>query len=325
MNRAHRIDKKNLASESGTRPALARTALNWPRDRSRTTATNSSLVPMDFIKPSDVVNSMLTAGHAKAGLSVRDLVIRGFLSGALLGFATTLALTATAQTSTPLVGALVFPVGFVMIVLLGVELVTGSFAVTTLSAVDGRRSWSQVVANLTWVFLANLAGSVAYGVLYYVVVTNMGSDAPGGIAPTIVKIAEAKTIAYASHGFAGMVTVFTKAVLCNWMVCLGVVMALTSQSTVGKIVAMWLPILTFFAQGFEHSVVNMFMIPTGMLLGAKVSAADWWLWNQLPVTLGNFVGGFLFTGLFLYWTYRPAAASATATAAAMAAPEPARA
>jgi formate/nitrite transporter FocA (FNT family) len=96
------------------------------------------------------------------------------------------------------------------------------------------------------------------------------------------------------------------------MVCLGVVMALTSQSTVGKIVAMWLPILTFFAQGFEHSVVNMFMIPTGMLLGAKVSVTDWWLWNQLPVTLGNFIGGFLFTGLFLYWTYKPATVGAPA-------------
>jgi formate/nitrite transporter len=270
---------------------------------------------MDFIKPPEVVTAMLNAGQTKASLSVRDLLIRGFLSGALLGFATSLALTATAQTNTPLVGALVFPVGFVMIVLLGLELVTGSFAVTTLAAVDGRRSWSQVIANLSWVFLANLVGSVAYGVLLYVVLTNMGTDAPAGISASIVKIAEAKTIAYASHGFAGLVTVFTKAILCNWMVCLGVVMAFTSHSTVGKIVAMWLPVLTFFGQGFEHSVVNMFMIPTGMLLGAKVSVSDWWLWNQLPVTLGNLVGGFLFTGLFLYWTYKPAAAATAPSAA----------
>src|SRR5436190_11098071 len=127
---------------------------------------------MDFIKPSEVVKSMLTAGQTKADLSVRDLVIRGFLSGALLGFATSLALTATAQTNTPLVGALVFPVGFVMIVLLGLELVTGSFAITTLASVDGRRAWGQVAGNLMWVFLANLTGSVAYGVLRRVVMTN---------------------------------------------------------------------------------------------------------------------------------------------------------
>jgi formate transporter len=268
--------------------------------------------PMDFIKPSDVVKSMLAAGQAKAALSVRDLLIRGFISGALLGFATSLALTATAQTNTPLVGALVFPVGFVMIVLLGLELVTGSFAITTLAAVDGRRPWSKIISNLSWVFVANLIGSVVYGLFLYIVLTNMGSDAPSGIAANIVKITEAKTLDYSAHGFAGMVTVFTKAILCNWMVCLGVVMGLTSQSTIGKIAAMWLPIITFFAQGFEHSVVNMFMIPTGILFGAKVSMSDWWLWNQIPVTLGNLVGGFLFVGLFLYWTYKPAAASPNA-------------
>ena len=281
---------------------------------------------MDYIKPSDLVKNMVTAGAAKAGLSVRDLLIRGFLSGALLGFATSLALTATAQTNTPLVGALVFPVGFVMIVLLGLELVTGSFATTTLAAVDGQRSWSQVIPNLCWVFAANLAGSIAYGGLLYVVLTNMGSDSPSGIAATLVKIAEAKTTGYAAHGLAGFVTAFTKAILCNWMVCLGVVMGLSSQSTIGKIAAMWLPILTFFAQGFEHSVVNMFVIPTGMMLGAKVSLSDWWLWNQIPVTLGNLVGGFLFTGLFLYWTYKPAPAVAPATIeSSVAATAPARA
>ncbi|HVU25927.1 MAG TPA: formate/nitrite transporter family protein [Opitutus sp.] len=283
---------------------------------------------MDYIKPSDVVKTMLAAGETKAGLAVKDLLIRGFLSGALLGFATSLAITAATQTGAPIVGALIFPVGFVMIVLLGLELVTGSFALVPLAALDGRSSWSQVVANLGWVFLGNLIGSVVYGALLHVVLTDFGTVAASGIGPKIVAIAEAKTTAYAAHGGAGMVTVFVKAILCNWMVCLGVVMGMTSQSTVGKIVAMWLPILTFFAQGFEHSVVNMFVIPTGMMLGAKVSLADWWIWNQLPVTLGNVVGGLLFTGLFLYWTYSPAKqATPRAATASESAPasEPARA
>jgi formate/nitrite transporter FocA (FNT family) len=81
-----------------------------------------------------------------------------------------------------------------------------------------------------------------------------------------------------------------------------------------------MPILIFFAQGFEHSVVNMFIIPTGMLMGAKVSVADWWVWNQIPVTLGNLVGGALFTGLALYVTYarNPADTPEPATGAAQA-------
>jgi len=66
---------------------------------------------------------------------------------------------------------------------------------------------------------------------------------------------------------------------------------------------MWLPIMTFFALGFEHSVVNMFLIPSGMMLGAPISVGQALLWNLLPVTLGNMVAGTLLTGMALYATY----------------------
>src|SRR5207244_4877731 len=102
-------------------------------------------------------------------------------------------------------------------------------------------------------------------------------------------VSEAKTLGYARLGGHGLAVVLSKAILCNWMVTLGVAMAMTSQSTTGKIAAMWLPIMTFFAQGFEHSVVNMFAIPAGMLLGADVGLRDWWLGNQIPVTVGHIV------------------------------------
>ena len=70
----------------------------------------------------------------------------------------------------------------------------------------------------------------------------------------------------------------------------------------------------------------MFVIPTGMMLGANVGWSDWWIWNQIPVTLGNLVGGLLFTGLFLYWTYTPAGSAEPAVVSNTAAPaEPARA
>jgi formate transporter len=262
---------------------------------------------MDYVKPGEVVQNMIQGGVAKAALPVRDLLIRGMLSGALLGIATSLAITATSQTNTPLVGALVFPVGFTMIVLLGLELVTGSFAVVPLALVEGKISVKTLMSNLLWVFVGNLMGSVLYGALLYICLTSMGAIPSEGIAAKIASIAEAKTFGYEKLGVAGLVTAFTKAVLCNWMVTLGVVMAMTSKSTIGKIVACWLPIFIFFAQGFEHSVVNMFLIPTGMMLGAKVTMADWWLWNQIPVTLGNFFGGFIFTGCALYLTYKPRA------------------
>lgn len=269
---------------------------------------------MDYIKPADVVENMVRTGAAKAGLPVKDLLIRGMLSGALLGIATSLALTATVQTGIPLVGAVIFPVGFVMIILLGLELVTGSFALVPLARIEGKTGTATLVSNLAWVFIGNFIGSIAYAGLLYVALTMMGSNAPDALGAKIAAIAETKTLGYAKFGIAGMVTSFTKGMLCNWMVALGVVMAMTSASTIGKIVAAWLPIFIFFAQGFEHSVVNMFVVPAGMMFGAKVSVADWWLWNQLPVTLGNFAGGFLFTGLALYLTLKPKAAAEPAPA-----------
>lgn len=261
---------------------------------------------MSYVKPEAVVDQMITAGTYKASLGVKDLLIRGSLSGALLGFATTLAITAAAQTHTPIVGALIFPVGFVMIVLLGLELVTGSFALLPTSLAEGKINFSKMFVNWSWVFVGNLIGSLIYAILFYVAITKMGHIDSSPVINIIKKVAEAKTLGYEKLGGSGLIVVFTKAILCNWMVTLGVVMALTATTTIGKIFAMWLPILTFFAQGFEHAVVNMFVIPAGMMLGANVSFSDWWLWNEIPVTLGNIFGGMVFTGLALYLTHRKA-------------------
>ena len=266
---------------------------------------------MAYVKPDAVIDQMVQAGATKARLGPTDLLLRGFLSGALLGFATTLAFTATLQTRVGLVGALVFPVGFVMIVLLGLELVTGNFALLPLAMREGKTGLGPLLANWGWVFAGNLIGGMFYAWLFSL---TLAPDSD--MARQLITVAEAKTLGYAKLGAHGMIVVFAKAILCNWMVTLGVVMAMTSQSTIGKIAAMWLPILTFFAQGFEHSVVNMFVIPAGMLLGARVSLGDWWIWNQIPVTLGNIAGGMLFTGLALHLTHAKAPAGAASRAAA---------
>jgi formate/nitrite transporter len=258
---------------------------------------------MDSLKTPDIVAAMVQSGAAKVRLAPFDLLVRGFLSGALLGFATSLALGAAVQTGQLLVGALIFPVGFVIIVLLGLELVTGSFALLPLAVLRRQATPAGVLTNWCWVFLGNLIGSVFYAGLLVIALTNAFHTEPSGLATRLIQVAEAKTNGYAAFGAAGMLTVFVKAMLCNWMVCFGVVMAMSSTSTIGRIAAAWMPILMFFAQGFEHSVVNMFIIPAGMMMGAKVSLLDWWLWNQVPVTLGNLVGGLLFTGLALYVTF----------------------
>jgi formate/nitrite transporter len=260
---------------------------------------------MDYVKPVDVASAMVNSGRSKLALSPVDHFIRGALAGAILAAATSLAITAAVQTSQPLVGALVFPVGLILIVLLGLDLVTGSFGLLPLPWIENDTDGKSMLIIWCWVFLGNLIGSVAYGGLLAIALTNFGTAAPAGVAAKIMEIAQAKTVGYEAIGYAGMITVFVKAILCNWMVCLAIVAAMTTSSTMGKIACAYMPVFIFFAQGFEHSVVNMFIIPTGMMLGVKVTVAQWWLWNQIPVTLGNLVGGFVFTGLALYITHKP--------------------
>jgi len=259
---------------------------------------------MTYVKPEQVVKNMIQAGVTKSKLSVRDLVIRGALAGALLGFGTTLAFTAETQTRMGIAGALLFPACFVIIILLGLELVTGNFALIPLAVLEKKATWQEMLTNWFWVIVGHVIGGSFYAMLYVIAATHLGHVTGHAVAQKIIQVAEAKTLGYSALGTTGLLIVFVKGILCNWMVALGAVMAMTSQSTFGKIIAMWLPILLFFAQGFEHAVVNMFVLPAGMMLGANITLSNWWLWNQIPVLLGNLVGGLLFTGLALYMTHR---------------------
>ncbi|MDF9839236.1 MULTISPECIES: formate/nitrite transporter family protein [unclassified Paenibacillus] len=272
---------------------------------------------MDYVKPNEVLSSMIEAGKTKAELSILQLIVRGGLGGAILACATTLAYTAAAQTKLPMIGALLFPVGFVMIILLGFELVTGSFALIPLAVLEKKTNAARMLNNFFWVIIGHLIGCAVYAALYGLTITKMGTDMSNPMIQTLITTSEAKTTAYKSMGADGMGLAFIKAILCNWMVTLGAVLAMTSKSTAGKIAAMWLPILTFFAQGFEHTVVNMFVIPAGMMLGANVSFADWWIWNGIPVLLGNLVGGVLFTGLLIYLAQNGFRSGRAATTVAM--------
>jgi formate/nitrite transporter len=273
---------------------------------------------MDYVNPSELIAEVMKTARRKAGLAVSDLLLRGVLAGVFLGFATSLVFVVQTQGVPAIVGALLFPVGFVMLVLLGLELATGNFALLPPAVMAGEIGAGRLLRNWAWVYLGNLAGSTVYALLFYWAITNCGTNNGGAVADLLRAAAQKKTVAYMALGGAGWATALIKAVLCNWMVTVGAVLAMVSRSTIGKIIAMWLPILTFFAQGFEHSIVNMFVIPTGMLLGAPVSFGSWWLWNQIPVTIGNILSGSLFTGLALYSTFRARPAAEPRPAAELA-------
>ncbi len=258
---------------------------------------------MDWLNPSALAGAMLEAGTKKANLSTKTILLTGILSGMFLGFTTTLFVNALVATGDAVVAALFFPVGFILLVLLGLELFTGNAALLPYAQMGGRISGGQVVTGLITVYIGNLIGSLIYALIFAAVDTKFFTDAPSPVGAKVVAIATAKVLPYMAAGAAGWGTAFLKGVVCNWMVSLGAVMALVTRSTIGKIFAMYLPIMAFVAQGFEHCVVNMFVIPCGIMLGAKVSVAQWLVWNELPVTLGNIVGAVIITAAGLYLSF----------------------
>ncbi|PRY69935.1 formate/nitrite transporter [Glaciihabitans tibetensis] len=266
---------------------------------------------MSYVKPDQLIDAIVHSGVDKSNLTVWQMIARGTLAGAILGAATTVALTASVQTGLPIVGAVLFPVGFVIIILLGLELVTGSFALIPLAVMEGRTSLAKCVKNFAIVIVSHIFGAVLYAALYTFAITYAGTDTSDPMIEAIIHLAEHKVLPYAAAGGAGIAVVVIKAMLCNWMVAIGTIISYSSTSTSGKILAMWLPVTIFFSLGLEHAVVNMFAIPAGMMLGADVSFGQWWGWNQGPVLLGNLLGAMLFTALPIYFSHRTRVRSAS--------------
>ena len=260
---------------------------------------------MAYLAPAEFVTKMVDAGESKLLMSPRDTLIRAYMAGAILALAAAFAVTVTVNTGNALVGALLFPVGFCMLYLLGFDLLTGVFTLAPLAVMDKRpgATWGGVMRNWTLVFLGNFAGALTVALFMAIIVTFGFTEAPNAVGQKLGVIGESRTVGYAAHGAAGMLTLFIRAVMCNWMVSTGVVAAIMSTSVSGKVIAMWMPILVFFYMGFEHSIVNMFLFPSGLMLGGHFTLMDYFIWNEIPTVVGNLVGGLTFVGATLYSTH----------------------
>jgi len=260
---------------------------------------------MSYLVPSEFVTKMVDAGESKVFMSTRDTLIRAYMAGAILALAAWFAVTITVNTGQPLVGAILFPVGFCLLYLLGFDLLTGVFVLCPLALIDKRPGVTMkgVLRNWGLVFCGNFAGAFTVAVFMAIYVTYGFSTEPNAVGKALGAIGVSRTLGYEKYGMAGMLTLFVRAMLCNWMVSTGVVGAMISTNVSGKVLAMWMPIMVFFYMVFEHSIVNMFLFPAGLLLGAQFTWMDYLLWNEIPTVLGNLVGGLSFTGLTLYATH----------------------
>jgi len=260
---------------------------------------------MSYLAPSEFVTKMVDAGESKIFMSTKDTLIRAFMAGATLALGAAFAISVTVQTGEPLLGAVLFPVGFIILYLFGFDLLTGVFVLAPLAVFDKRPgcTWRGVLRNWGLVFTGNFAGALTTAVLMAIYFTYGFQTEPSEVGQKLAGIGVDRTLGYAEYGAAGWMTIFVRGMLCNWMVSSGVVGAMVSTNVSGKAIAMWMPVMLFFYMVFEHSIVNMFLFPVALMMGGEFSVLDYLWWNEIPTVLGNLVGGLTFTGLTLYATH----------------------
>jgi len=307
---------------------------------------------MGFNSPVMTVAAAANAGKAKGNLSAFQYLLRGFMAGAYIAVGGALATVCSTQVAAhlgagfgKLIAGAVFPVGLIAIVLTGMELFTGDAMLVPMAAFFGKTTWGNVLRCWVFVYIGNLIGSLAYA--YMMVVGpfthgNLTAAEPSAFGLTAVGIAVGKTLGYKVFGAAGLWSAFMSAIGCNFLVNVAILLALSAKDVIGKFFGIWFPIMAFVSTGFEHCVANMYFLPAGLWLTQRfpgladkmvdgkpwnallhnaggLSWGDIWLWNLIPVTLGNIVGGMVFIGVVYYLCFRDDVIAAENAASAPAA------
>jgi formate/nitrite transporter len=268
----------------------------------------------DSLAPSTVVHELSEkVMTGKADYSKTKMFTLAIAAGAFIAFGAQVSLTVTTGDSmmgwgfTKLLGAMTFATGLMMVVLAGAELFTGN-VMMTFSVLERKVSLAKLLRSWFFVYVGNFVGSLLLAGLVFG--AGMGHNGGDAVGVTAMQTAFGKL--HLTFGEA-----FFRGILCNWLVCMAVFMASTSKRVIGKIFAIFFPIMTFVASGYEHSVANMFFIPNGLLMKhfpsivaasgmtpdqlATMTWKAFFVHNLFPVTLGNMVGAFAFVVL-LFWT-----------------------
>lgn len=252
---------------------------------------------MAFHKPEKIAEFAIEAGVTKTKLPFPNLLMLGFLGGAFiaLGFLLDIRIIGNLPPQwgsfASLLGGAVFPVGLILVVLAGGELITGNMMSISMSFYAKRISIKQVFVNWFWVTITNFAGALFIAYFFGHIV---GLTETGPFLTKTLAIAQAKL-----HD--SFIQTLVSAIGCNWLVCLAIWISFGADDVMGKIMGMWFPIMAFVAIGFQHVVANMFVIPAAIFAG-HFTWIDF-LGNFVPTFIGNVIGGAGFVGLAYFFSY----------------------
>lgn len=253
--------------------------------------------------PSETVEAAEAAGLSKNSRPLGRLLAGSALAGAYIALGGTLSLiigfgfpeiTAANPGLQRLLSGLVFPIGLMLVVILGADLFTGNNALLIPPLIRRRLGAGELMRNWALVWLGNFAGALAFA--YFLVYVPGLTSAPC-YADALAGMAAAKT-------GASFWVIFLKGIGANWCVCLAVWLALSGRRLGEKLLACEIPVMAFVALGYEHCVANMFFLPLAMMQGAPLDVATLFTANLIPATLGNIAGGALFVGALQYYLHR---------------------
>jgi formate/nitrite transporter len=238
--------------------------------------------------PEEILEQTAATAVVKVNKPFLSKAILGFIGGAMIS----LGYLAYLKVGGGFVGAAIFPVGLVVILLAGGELITGNMMAVAVGYFKKRVTLSELLENWLVITVANLLGAIFVAYAF------------GVLAGTLTTGEPLKEALHVAHGklSAGFVASFFSGIGCNWFVGLAVWLSYGAKDFAGKILAIWFPVMTFVAIGFQHSVANSFLIPFTIFMGH----ATWldFLTNFIPVYLGNVVGGAVLIALFYTLTYQ---------------------
>ncbi len=217
-----------------------------------------------ILTPVETSKSLVTVGETKAKLPIGQMFLLAILAGVYIGFGAQAGLTASTGKWDDFYGvgkllmAGAFTVGLMLVVIAGAELFTGN-NLMSVALFSGRIGMGSLLRNWVVVWIGNFVGSV----LLALILVKGGGLLAGPVGGTALKVAVLKTSAAPIAGLSHNWAMFFRAIACNWLVCLAVVMAISARDIAGKILAMFFPVFAFVLSGYEHSVANMYFIPGG--------------------------------------------------------------
>ncbi|KAJ3790849.1 Formate/nitrite transporter [Lentinula aff. detonsa] len=248
------------------------------------------------LKPAAVAALMVEHTVQKHNTPYQVIFVKAFLAGVMLSFGGLLSEVTSGgstslTTSNPglakVLGGFVFPVGLVMIVLNGYELLTSNMMYFPMAVIKRAVPWWSLPVNWIIVTFGNLVGSLFFGAIL-VKYSGIVSTAPYNTY--IVEFAMKKASEPEWH------QIFLRGIGCNWLVCIAVWQAAGARDTISKIFAIWIPIWVFVACSYDHVVANMFSVPLGIMFGADLTVAEYIRKSLIAAYLGNIIGA-LFVGM----------------------------